>query len=335
MLTLWPRAGVLLCLLIYPVYAAAGESQGTFSADDYAKIVADYMEGNYRDAVFALARVPTREQESAIETYREIVLRESHVKAALLLHTEVVMWTDRDEPFHIRSARGWMRELDAYGRRSFEKNWFLVLGYFYMRALDLEAEPTLEAAASVFPNDIDILLALGTWKETAGWMQHDEDLLQEAKDIYGGILQEEPETVEVVIRMGRVLELLDQAEEALRYLEKGLDANRDPALRFAALMTSGDIYRKRGDLAKAIERYQAAVDLDPQCQSAVVALSHALHESGDVGRAYEIVHAFFVEKSPTTKSTRWEDYDLWWRYSLGHSYRLNDLLVELRKEVQP
>jgi tetratricopeptide (TPR) repeat protein len=336
MLTCLPRVGVLFCLLVSPALAAVGEPQGTFSAEDYTKIVVDYMEGNYQNAARALAGVPTKELEAAIEAYRETVIHDSHVKAALLLHTEVVVWTDRDEPFHIRKARAWMRELDAYRRRPFEKNWFLVLGYFYMISLDLEAQPTLEAAASVFPNDVDILLALGTWKETAGWMRRDMDLLEEAEAVYRDILQKEPEMSEAMVRMGRVLALLDREEEALRYLERGLDPRQDPALRFAALLTSGDIYWERGDPAKAIECYRAAVDLDPGCQAAVVALSHALHESGDAGRSYEMVYEFFIGKSTTTEEVfkQQGEFDLWWRYSLRHSNRLNSLLKELRKEVR-
>jgi tetratricopeptide (TPR) repeat protein len=205
-----------------------------------------------------------------------------------------------------------------------------------MISLDLEAQPTLEAAASVFPNDVDILLALGTWKETAGWMRRDMDLLEEAEAVYRDILQKEPEMSEAMVRMGRVLALLDREEEALRYLERGLDPRQDPALRFAALLTSGDIYWERGDPAKAIECYRAAVDLDPGCQAAVVALSHALHESGDAGRSYEMVYEFFIGKSTTTEEVfkQQGEFDLWWRYSLRHSNRLNSLLKELRKEVR-
>lgn len=331
-----PRVGILLCLLACSTFAAVGESQEAFNAEDYAKIVADYMEGNYRSAALTLARVPTREVEAAVDAYRETVIHESDVKAALLLHTEVVLWTDRDEPFHIRNARAWMRELDAYRRRSFEKNWFLVLGYFYMMALDLEAEPTLEAAASVFPKDVEVLLALGTWKETTGWMRRDEDLLEEAEAVYRDVLQHEPELPEAMVRTGRVLGLLYREEEALRYLKRGLNASREPVIRFAAHLMFGDIYRRREERVKAIECYRAAVEMDPGCQAAVVALSHALHDSGDVVHAYEIVHAFFTEKSATTLEVSGgeKDRDLWWRYALGHSHRLNALLTELRKEVE-
>ncbi len=326
-----PRAGVLFCLLASPALSALGERQKSFTVEDYTIIVANYMEGYYRNAALALAGVPTEQQEPAIEAYRERVILESHVKAALLLHTEVVMWIRRDESFHIRKARAWMRELDAYRRRPFEKSWYMVLGYFYMRSLDLEAQPTLEAAASLFPKDVEILIALATWKETSGWMRRDEDLLEEAEAIYRDILQQEPETPEAMVRMGRVLEILGQEEEALRYLEWGLDTSKDPPVRFAALLTSGDIYRQRGELAKAIERYRAAAKLDPRCQSGVVALSHALHESGDTGGAYEMVYEFFIGETATTEE---EEHDLWWKYSLGHSNRLNSLLAELRKEVQ-
>lgn len=330
------RAGVLLFLLVSARLAAVGGPQETFSAEDYGKIVSDYMEGNHRSAALALADVSTDEQESAIEVYREKVIHESHVKAALLLHTEVVLWTHRDAPFHLRKARGWMGELDAYRRRPFEKSWFLTLGYFYMMSLDPETRPTLEAAASVFPNDIDILLALGTWQETAGWMGRDANLVEEAKATYRDILAQEPEMAEALVRTGRVLKLLDQEEEALPYLERGVDTSGDPAVRFAALLTSGDIHRERGDLAKAIECYRSALDLAPASQSAVVALSHALHESGDTARSYEMVHAFFVGGSakPETITGPREENDLWWRYLLGHSDRLNSLLMELRKEVQ-
>jgi tetratricopeptide (TPR) repeat protein len=321
----------LIFLLASPVFSASSERQEPFNVDDYTKIVADYIEGDYRNAALALAIVPTEKQESAIEAYRDRVILESHVKAALLLHTEVVMWTRRDESFHIRKARAWMRELDAYRRRPFEKTWFLVLGYFYMRSVDLETQPTLEAAASVFPKDVEILLALGAWKETAGWMKRDKDLLEEAEAIYRDILQWAEETPEVMVRMGHVLEILDQEEEALGYLEPGLDTCKDPAVCFVALLTSGDIYRQRGELPKAIDRYRAAVELDPWCQSGVVALSHALHESGDTGGAYEMVHEYFIGGRAATEK---EEHDLWWRYSLGHSNRLNSLLGELRKEVQ-
>lgn len=98
----------------------------------------------------------------------------------------------------------------------------------------------------------------------AGDMAHDSYDVPNAVRYYRLLLKHEIETgmkVRVSARLGSLLVLTGDWEEALATLDSGLSANlgaEDPALEIEILIALGDVLRQSGDFAKARERLELA-----------------------------------------------------------------------------
>jgi tetratricopeptide (TPR) repeat protein len=329
--------GIVLCVVaISPPRATGQEAPTELTPAAYGELVLLYRSGKYGEAARRLAEASDGEIEIAVDAYRRKPLTEADIKAAIMLHTETLMRSDVESSFHMQTARNWMRELDGNRRQPFEKLWYLAVCYHYMRMLSPAAQAALQTAAHAFPDDVDVGLALGSFDEMTGWTQKDERYLKRAEYIYRRILETFPASAETLVRLGRTLFLMGDDNEAQSLLKEGLESTHVPRLELAAHLTLGDLHRKRHQLAQAIESYRAAVELDPLCQSAVVALALALHKAGDPEASLEVIERYFKALPRRRESTSSsEEPDLWWRYVLGHSDEYGFLLLELRREVKP
>jgi tetratricopeptide (TPR) repeat protein len=302
----------------------------------YAELVLRYSLGEFVDAARDLAKASETDIESAAIAYRQRPITDTNIKAAIMLHTEILMRTSVETPFHMRMARDWMGELPSSRHRSFEQLWYLTLCSHYVRALSPAAESTLVAAARAFPDNPEIRMALGSYYEMAGWWQKDRSFLKEAESAYRRLLETQPDTAEVVVRLGRVLALMGQETEALALLKRGLEITDEPRLELAAHLSLGDLYRKREELSRAIESYETALDLDFRCQVAMVALALALHRAGDADGSLEVIKDYLRAEEvsrPTVIALFRKEHDLWWRYVLGNSDRFDSHRARLRAMV--
>jgi tetratricopeptide (TPR) repeat protein len=315
---------------------AAQESTAEFTVEDYANLVQAYAAGETLSSARQLAYLPEDQVRNAAETYSGQSLLDMQIKTAAMLHTEILLQTGIDQPFHYQMARAWIREITSQSDSSFEHLWYLTLSYHYMRTMSGVARFALESAANAFPDDPEIRLALATFYETSGWMQKNRKVINKAESHYRMILEIEPDSTEAMVRLGRTLALTGQESEALAMLKQGLERTDVPWLEMAVHMTLGYIHRKEGNFPEAIQSYRTALAMDSTCQSAAVALAHTVHQAGDRHGSLDIIQEFFRNAEitrPRATGLMVEEHDLWWRYVLGNSNRYGSLLDRLREEA--
>ena len=304
----------------------------SYPVGDYSDLVDSYRKGRYTEAADALSRVSKDSLKGAARNSRRRSLTEAELKAAALLHTEVVVRTGRERLFHLKAAKDYLQRIeDVSRRRDFERRWFLALCHHFQRSpRSWGVLPFLDVALKLLPEDPEIRLAMGSVWETAGWMG-DERLLKRAEEQYRWILEANPDHAEAHLRLGRVLQLTGRRAKALRELQWSVDHADDPRFEFAAHVLLGDLYNQQGKLPQAIQSFQAALAIDPRCQAAAVALSHALHRAGDRTGSREVLDRFLSDKSD--KGSPSGETDGWWRYLLGSSERVDSILGKMREEV--
>jgi tetratricopeptide (TPR) repeat protein len=334
------RALCLVSIGIFVLIGSAGLSGSEavdFTVEEYAELVHRYLQGDYTGAGRALSKVSVEQALEAADEYMTRWVVDPQIKAAALIHTDVALSAGGAEPTpHIEAARKWMQMLEESGRQSFESRWYLVLGYSLQGELRLgDAGHVLETALRAFPDDIEVRKAYATLSETAGWIQEESKLLKEARKQYRIILETEPDDAEMHVRLGRVLTLLGQGDEAMAELSWGIEAADKPEIQLAAFLILGDLYEDRGEHHEAVRFYRQALGTDPDCQSAAISLAHGLHKAGDASGSYHVLEQFLAARERSHKNERGDEnqLDLWWRFLLGNSDRFDVLLQELRSEI--
>jgi predicted Zn-dependent protease len=107
-----------------------------------------------------------------------------------------------------------------------------------------------------------------------------------------------------------------------------LDHTDDPQLVLVAHVLLGEIFHQRGKDDEAIRSYKAALEIDPRCSMAAVALSQTLHRAGDMNSSREVILDFL-----TAADRRDEGPDLWWRYVRGCKDRAISASSKMREEL--
>jgi tetratricopeptide (TPR) repeat protein len=99
----------------------------------------------------------------------------------------------------------------------------------------------------------------------------------------------EPERTEARLRLARIAWWRGALAEARAELNRVLAAATDPGTAFLAQLFLGRVEEDAGQLAPALAAYQAAVTLQPPCQSARLALSQTRLRLGDrAGARHEL-----------------------------------------------
>jgi tetratricopeptide (TPR) repeat protein len=150
-----------------------------------------------------------------------------------------------------------------------------VAGRLLMASIHLQqkstqaAELEYQAAIQEAPNDLRPRMALGyLYQSLSRW--------NEAFDAFEGILKIEPESWDAMYQIGRTGafsgQRLDRAEEILtRYLSHPQQGDGPPIA--GAHYRLGMVYEKKGDLVRAREHYQKALQLDPTNEEVKAALA--------------------------------------------------------------
>ena len=301
----------------------------------YTDLVDRYRRGEHRDASRELASWDREQVDAAGLEFRQRRPDPGQIKAAALLHTEIILLRLDDYDSHLNQARIWIRELDPPAREDFERRWLLMLGYFYMKSFGSGDTSAIQEAQKAFLDDVELHITFGALSETSGWMGHDDEALGMAETQYRIVLDAEPDQAEALIRLGRILTLTGQDKEAYDRLKRGLERTQDARLQLAGLLSVGEVHLKRGETAQAVQSFRAALALDPTCQTSVMALAMALHKTGDSQGSRRVIHEHFLpEKRQPSSSTSSGVFDLWWRYLLDKGDRFESLLAELREETR-
>ena len=336
-----PRLRIAIYCLWMSLWSSFGATDGRqdlthdVTVKDYSDLIDRYRRGEHRDASRTLADWNREQVDEAGLEFRKRRPDPEQIKAAALLHTEIILLKLDEYDTHLNHARIWIRELDPPTRENFERRWLLVLGYFYMKSFGSGDTSAVQEAQKAFLGDVALHITFGALSEASGWMGHDDDALGMAETQYRIVLDAEPDHAEALIRLGRILALTGQDKEACDHLRRGLERTQDATLRLAGLLSLGEVHLERGETAEAVQSFRAALALDPTCQTSVMALAMALHKTGDSEGSRRVIHEHFLpKKRRPSSSTSSGEFDLWWRYLLDKGERFESLLQELREEIQ-
>jgi tetratricopeptide (TPR) repeat protein len=342
---------VLIGWLLVSIPGSYGQPTSTsFTVEDYADVVHHYLRGDSIRAGHRLYQVPREQVQEASKDYRQGWLTESQLKAAALLHTHLALSAGQLESFNLETARAFLRRIEDDSRRkSFLKQWYLAVGYTYYSTLRLsDADVCFQAAVQSFPDDSDLLLAQGSLIECSAWMLGDETALGVARQAFDRLIRKDSNHAEARLRLGHIMLLWGQMQqkaskrpgpeksprrkmhrEAYQEINRVLERTNEGELLLVANLLLGDIYKDRGEVSRAIESYRAAAEIDPYCQAASVALSHALRLNGGREASREVMRHFLkvTARDPV-------ELDGWWRFLLGRSLLAETILKQMGEEMR-
>lgn len=278
--------------------------------------------------------------------------RSADIHAALLLHTELAFERLSTLPPGVNPLRppaALSVQLDAVERihnairrlpshRGFLRTWYL-LWEAYRQTHPLTTYPPkceyLLRALESFPDDGELLLAMGSRYEQRWWLQADNahrvtagrtragvEFLRSAREFLQKSVKARPAPSEALMRLSRVLILLGELDEAAAILARFQQVREGPAFQYLAFLFEGDLHERRGNLSAAARAYDNALKLVNVPQSARVARAHVAHALGE--RRDAASHVIAAMQSPLTQS------DPYWWYVRGQAWRLEFYLSRTR-----
>ena len=135
--------------------------------------------------------------------------------------------------------------------------------------------------------------------------------LREAEAYLRRALDLEPDRLEARLRLGRVLEQLEQPGRAVAELRRVAANTDDNLLLYYARLFLGSAEEALGHIDAAREFYEGAAALYPGAQSAPLALAQLMRHSGDRSSA---VRAILAVVTPGGAGDR-ASSDPWWQYA--------------------
>jgi tetratricopeptide (TPR) repeat protein len=197
------------------------------------------------------------------------------------------------------------------------------------------ATAVLERGVARFPDDVRLVLALGTVYEARGtfWSGRVPSLepnlssesrreLQRAESLYRDVLLRDPSQGEARLRLGRCLALREGGETALLELRRVESATDDPRLLYLSRLFAGELFRRDGRLPEAHREFSRAVEAWPAGQAATLSLAELLHTMGDRSEAASALQAAIAGPP--------ESADPFRSYSFGDRAEHKRLLVAAR-----
>ncbi len=285
--------------------------------------------------------------------------------ALCLLESEVAFQGGDDAAERLRYAR---RLLNAANRAQlpsrFAERWYVaVAGYLQGYFRTAEALGHVEDGVGRFPNDAAILVTAGIFYELVASPSYqlpppdmqkpaytqnrpgervsglnlstpndDYERLRAAKKIGLGRAEElyrkalglDPRNAEAHLRLGRVLFLTSRSDAALSEIRL---AASDPAPRvqYLASMFEAAVHERASHWDTALACYEKAVRACPNCLSGGIALSWSQRRTGRPDLAVQTLDA-------ATARRTFSDY--WWDYPLGEFWRHDQVIAQLRGDVQ-
>ena len=195
------------------------------------------------------------------------------------------------------------------------------------------ALPFFTECAPLHPDAADAWLGAGTAHEYTAYPDGfggtpvalpSRKAAAEAERCYREAARLNPRLAEARLRLGRVLRLAGALEEAELELKAAVDSSENGNLTALAHLFWGESREARGDFVAAIQHYRAALEADPDCQPAALALSHALSRSGRPREASESL-------TPTLTATEATSHSPWREYHLGLGRRYGAALAGLHE----
>ena len=303
----------------------------SYSLVGYSELIKQYRAGDIRAVTGALSSLSGLEVLSvaqAADDYRKQKLTDDELRMAALFHTDAAM-TSGSEATHFNTARKYLRQVgDKSVRRRWEQLWFLAISEHIANSPTAwNAFPLVKQALQFFPADLNITLAAGMVHEAMG-ARGAEGKLIDAETLYRSILEKEPDHGEARVRLGRVLQLQGRKAEALKELKFALSQRLGKTLKLVTFILLGELRDGMGNTVQAIDSYQAAVEINPECQAATIALSRALLRAGNAEASDQAILKFLRHARSQPEAP-----DLWLQYIGGNVERIESILTRLRPEI--
>ena len=343
--------------MLSPAYAAAVERYVAGDREGALAGVAAIAERELREQVEALRSLGKRAR-ACTACAASVAWQQAPLRAALMLHTDAALDGSRDRT-SARTQESLAIELAALmkddpERGPFARRWYATMaglaqaGNRWSEALDW-----VERGLDAFPGSADLLLVLGAIEETYGaevtprWFEEIMDPnprqaqanLARAQELRGHLqkalralrdaVAAMPSLHEARLRLGRVAWRLGDTDEARAALSEVLAASTLRETVFLAHLFLGRIHEDADRLDEATRSYEAAVALQPRCQSARFALSHLLWRRGDAAGARRGVEVALQAAGET------QQRDPFWRYPWGSGVGASERLEALRQEASP
>lgn len=321
-------------------------------AADYAAVVQAYAASH--DAALAVAPLiewTDGQFGTAVEKYPS--QPQPRFTAAAVLHLEIAAGIVTRSPVGaakhlefgvrlVRSARMTGRnvpQLTPAETAQFTERWFVAAASTLLSVNDpARAAPFIGRGLAVAPKSADLRLMSGILDEMSALSTNSDEsrsasqisrmilvrtqALSRAKGTYQKLLADEPRFTRARVRLGRVLWLLDERDEALVELLRAQRETREPVQRYLAAMFLGALHEQAGNLADARMAFETALAAAPASQAATVALGHLDVMAGRPDRAQALARQL-LSKPPVG--------DEWWSYRNG-GFEMA-ALVWLRQQV--
>jgi tetratricopeptide (TPR) repeat protein len=223
------------------------------------------------------------------------------------------------------------------------REWYRAVGATLLASRrHAEALHHLRDAQRLFPRDRDVNMLSGLLHEMLAAAASEVLLgdaqtalntaasqLQAARRYLTRAVDADPAYDAAQLHLGRVCHLLGDDEAASNALASVLSRTNDPNIRYVAELVAGSIHEAAGRLDVARESFERAATLQPQAQSALVALSHVAREAGNRADAVRYIERL----AALPLQTKGRD-DPWWHYESAavadHAALLSTLRAILR-----
>ncbi len=199
----------------------------------------------------------------------------------------------------------------------------------------------LKDAVDTFPTDPLILLYAGMLHETYATSRYQNASripavkymyglkrpeLELARDFFRRAVKADPKLAEARLRLGYVLGLLGNHREAVSELQAARSSLTGSPMSYYAALFLGNEQAMLGREAEARAHFECAVELYPNAQSPLVALSRLAQSSGDMEQAsLAIERAFAVAANNSRQEDPRREYDL------VPAHTASELIMEMRK----
>lgn len=203
------------------------------------------------------------------------------------------------------------------------------------------AKQNIENGLELFPSDDRMLLYAGVLHETWASSAHQNVILpsrleltygskkselKRARQFFRKSVEANPNSAEAHLRLGRVLGLLENHQQAVAELQQAAASTKDPQLLYYSSLYMGCEFAMLSLQSEARDQYERAASLYPTAQSPLLALSQLARGSDDVQGAFLAIQRVF--ELPRTDA--WKD-DPWWTYDLSHVRDAEALIEEMHE----
>jgi hypothetical protein len=249
---------------------------------------------------------------------------------------------DRVRPVDSRNG---VRTAPGPAADDFVRRWYLAGGVYMTRIRNIETSH-FKRALDLFPNDPDVLFFAAAAHESFAGVRmqsvmrslkvprgvsfdigNEDSELRLAEHLYKRSLEQNPTFLEARIRLGHVLGLRGQHQEAIEQLRQGVSA-AELVLQYYANLFLGREFEDLGNGTEARRSYERAAALAPRAQSPLLGLSRLAEHAGDRAAAREAMARVF-EFPPN----EFERSDPWWVYEVVQARAVDIMLDDVRQRI--